>query len=54
VGLLEQCELAVRRRVDELGEEADRIQAELALAERDWKEWAIARSRTGTGSAKAP
>jgi hypothetical protein len=54
VGLLEQRELAARRRVDELREEADRIQAELALAERDWKEWAIARSRTGTGSAKAP
>jgi hypothetical protein len=47
VGLLEQRELAARRRVDELREEADRIQAELALAERDWKEWAIARSRVG-------
>ncbi|GCB53489.1 hypothetical protein SNL152K_10846 [Streptomyces sp. NL15-2K] len=35
VGLLEQRELAARRRVDELREEADRIQAELALAERD-------------------
>jgi hypothetical protein len=31
--------------VDELREEADRIQAELAVAERDWKEWAVARSR---------
>ncbi|MGW0885999.1 hypothetical protein [Streptomyces sp. NPDC002671] len=47
VGLLEQRELAARRRVDELREEADRIQAELAVAERDWKEWAIARSRVG-------
>ena len=45
VGLLEQRELAARRRMDELREEADRIQAELAVAERDWKEWAIARSR---------
>ena len=45
VGLLEQRELVARRRVDELREEADRIQAELALAERDWKEWTIARSR---------
>ncbi|MFF0228646.1 hypothetical protein [Streptomyces sp. NPDC004629] len=47
VGLLEQRELAARRRVDELREEADRVQAELAVAERDWKEWAIARSRVG-------
>lgn len=47
VGLLEQRELAVRRRVDELLEEADRIQAELAVAERDWKEWVIARYRVG-------
>ncbi|MGW0816934.1 hypothetical protein ACWD00_27400 [Streptomyces viridiviolaceus] len=47
VGLLEQRELAARRRVDELREEVDRVQAELALAERDWKEWAIARSRVG-------
>jgi hypothetical protein len=47
VGLLEQRELAARRRMDELREEADRIQAKLALAERDWKEWAIARSRVG-------
>ncbi|MER7898883.1 hypothetical protein ABTX62_22915 [Streptomyces sp. NPDC096046] len=47
VGLLEQRELIARRRVDELREEADRIQAELAVAERDWKEWAIARSRVG-------
>jgi hypothetical protein len=41
VGLLEQRELGARRRVDELREEADRIQAELAVAEREWKEWAI-------------
>lgn len=47
VGLLEQRELGARRRVDELREEADRIQAELAAAEREWKEWAIARSRVG-------
>ncbi|MFI2041300.1 hypothetical protein ACH470_42980, partial [Streptomyces bottropensis] len=47
VGLLEQRELVARRRVDELREDADRIQAELAVAERDWKEWAIARSRVG-------
>jgi hypothetical protein len=47
VGLLEQRELVARRRVDELREEADRIQAELAVAERDWKEWGIARSRVG-------
>ncbi|MFE7424262.1 hypothetical protein [Streptomyces sp. NPDC057545] len=45
VGLLEQRKLVARRRVDELREEADRIQAE--LAERDWKEWTIARSRVG-------
>ncbi len=43
VGLLEQYALPARRRVDELWEEADRIQAELALAEQKWKEWAIAR-----------
>ena len=45
--LLEQRELAARRRVEELREEADRIQAEPAVAERDWQEWAIARSRVG-------
>ncbi|KFF98263.1 hypothetical protein IQ62_25875 [Streptomyces scabiei] len=48
VGLLEQHELAARRRVDGLREEADRIQAELAAAEREWQEWAIARRRVGT------
>lgn len=47
VGLLEQRELGARRRVDELREEADRVQAELAVAEREWKEWAIACSRVG-------
>ncbi|GGN96783.1 hypothetical protein GCM10011579_098600 [Streptomyces albiflavescens] len=45
VGLLEQHELAARRRVDELRKEADRIQAELAVAEQEWQEWAIARRR---------
>ncbi|MFK0113858.1 hypothetical protein [Streptomyces sp. NPDC091217] len=47
VGLLEQRGLTARRRVDELREEADRTQAELALAEREWNEWVIARSRVG-------
>ncbi|OXY95177.1 hypothetical protein [Streptomyces sp. 2R] len=47
VGLLEQHELAARRRVDGLREEADRIQAELAMAEREWSEWTIARERVG-------
>lgn len=47
VGLLEERELGARRRVDELREEADRIQAELAVAEREWQEWAIARSKVG-------
>ncbi|MGA5141239.1 hypothetical protein [Streptomyces azureus] len=48
VGLLEQQELAARRRVDGLREEADRIQAELAEAEQEWQEWAIARRRVDT------
>ncbi|RZB13739.1 hypothetical protein StrepF001_42505 [Streptomyces sp. F001] len=48
VGLLEQHELAARRRVDGLREEADRIQAELAVAEREWQEWVIARRRVDT------
>ncbi|MFJ9544521.1 hypothetical protein ACIRPX_46000 [Streptomyces sp. NPDC101225] len=48
VGLLEQHELAARRRVDGLREEADRIQAELAAAEQEWQEWAIARRRVDT------
>ncbi|MDO0914163.1 hypothetical protein QQM39_26035 [Streptomyces sp. DT2A-34] len=47
VGLLEQRELGARRRVDELREEADRVQAELAVAEREWQEWTIARSKVG-------
>ena len=45
VGLLEERELSARRRVDGLREEADRIQAELAVAEREWREWVIARRR---------
>jgi len=45
VGLLEEHELAARRRVDGLREEADRIQAELAAAELEWQEWAVARRR---------
>lgn len=45
VGLLEQHERAARRRADRLREEADRIQAELTAAEREWEEWAIARRR---------
>jgi hypothetical protein len=48
VGLLEQHELAARRRVDGLREEAGRIQAELAAAELEWQEWAIARRRVDT------
>ncbi|WP_369254292.1 hypothetical protein [Streptomyces sp. R35] len=48
VGLLEQHELAARRRVEGLREEAVRIQAELAAAEEEWQEWAIARRRVGT------
>jgi len=47
VGLLEQRELGARRRVCELREEADRVQAELAVAEREWREWATACSRVG-------
>ncbi|MET7457917.1 hypothetical protein ABZT03_39925 [Streptomyces sp. NPDC005574] len=47
VGLLEQHELAARRRVDGLREEADRIQAELTAAEQEWLEWTIARERVG-------
>jgi hypothetical protein len=48
VGLLEQHELAARRRVDGLREEADRVQAELAAAEQEWQEWVIARRRVDT------
>ncbi|MDV9171953.1 hypothetical protein R6V09_17725 [Streptomyces sp. W16] len=47
VGLLEQRELTARRRMDELREEADRIQAELVVVEQEWNEWVIARSRVG-------
>ncbi|MDX3764020.1 MULTISPECIES: hypothetical protein [Streptomyces] len=62
LGLLEQRELAARRRVDALREEADRIQAELTVAELEWKEWAVTRSRVGevlapvdeTGQGHAP
>jgi hypothetical protein len=36
VGLLEQREVAARRRV-----EADWIQAELAVADQEWNEWAL-------------
>ncbi len=45
VGLLEQREFTARRRLDYLREEADRIQAELVVAKREWNEWVIARSR---------
>ncbi|GAB2889211.1 hypothetical protein GCM10027074_66900 [Streptomyces deserti] len=48
VGLLEQHEFTARRRVDELREEADRFQAELAAAEQEWQEGAIARRRVDT------
>ncbi|MDI5969366.1 hypothetical protein POF50_008400 [Streptomyces sp. SL13] len=48
VGLLEQYELAARRRGDGLREEADRIQVELATAEQEWQEWVIARRRVDT------
>ncbi|MFI6731120.1 hypothetical protein [Streptomyces atratus] len=47
-GLLEQQEVAARRRVDGLREEADRIQAEVAAAEQEGQEWAIARRRVNT------
>ncbi|GGS29121.1 hypothetical protein Snoj_25330 [Streptomyces nojiriensis] len=54
VRLLEQRELTAhgspltaRRRVDDLREEAERLQAELAVAEREWNEWVIVRSRVG-------
>ncbi|MFF4160318.1 hypothetical protein [Streptomyces sp. NPDC001678] len=47
MGLLEQRELTAHRHVDALREEADRIQAELVAAEREWNEWIVARSRVG-------
>lgn len=59
VGLLEQHEVAARRRVDGLREEAGRIQAELAAAEMEWQEWTVARRRVdavlapGAGTADA-
>ncbi|GAA3263856.1 hypothetical protein [Streptomyces lavendulae] len=60
VGLLEQRELTARRHMDGLREEADRIHAELVVAEREWNEWIIARSRVdevlspGEGGAVGP
>lgn len=50
MGLLEQRELVARRRVEELREGADRVQAGLAAAERDWKQWAVARFAGGRGA----
>ncbi|MGW3399543.1 hypothetical protein [Streptomyces hydrogenans] len=47
VGQLEEHELAARRRLDGLCEEADRIQAELATAEQEWLERTIDRKRGG-------
>ncbi|MER6146061.1 hypothetical protein ABT174_39650 [Streptomyces sparsogenes] len=46
-GLLGQREFTARRSVDELREEADRIHAELDVAEREENEWVIACSRVG-------
>ncbi|MCX5078616.1 hypothetical protein OHA84_37070 [Streptomyces sp. NBC_00513] len=48
---MEQRELTARRRVEELREEADRVQAELVVVEQGWKERVIARStgRRGLG-----
>ncbi|NEA68537.1 hypothetical protein [Streptomyces sp. SID12488] len=45
VWLLKQNELGARRRLDELRDEPYRVQAELAVAEREWNERAIARLR---------
>lgn len=53
VRLWEQRELTARCRVDGLREEADRINTEPAVAEREWNEWAIARSHTGEVLARA-
>ncbi|RDG33462.1 hypothetical protein [Streptomyces corynorhini] len=47
VGLLEERELAARVRAERLREEADRVLAELAEAETEWREWVIARQRVG-------
>lgn len=44
VGVLEQRELTACRRMDELREEVDRLQAELMVAEQKWKEFS---GRTG-------
>lgn len=53
IGLLEQHELTARRRIDELREEADRIQvdhiqAERAAAEQEGQKRAVSRRRAGT------
>ncbi len=48
VALLEQRERGARLRVHELREEADRIQAELAVTEQEWQEWVVARRRVDT------
>ncbi|GAB2736620.1 hypothetical protein [Kitasatospora kifunensis] len=45
VGLLEERELAARKRVESLREEVDRVLAELRDAETDWERWMIARER---------
>ncbi|MEU1450158.1 MULTISPECIES: hypothetical protein [Streptomyces] len=54
VGLLEARELAARERVEGLREEVDRVLAELADAETDWKGWVIARQRVGEVFAESP
>ncbi|MCX5165511.1 hypothetical protein OOK39_42835 [Streptomyces sp. NBC_00264] len=46
IGLLEQHELAARRRVDGLREEADRIPGRTGRGEQEWQEWAIAASHS--------
>jgi len=45
LGLLEERELAARERLEVVRAEADRVLAELALAERDWEDWITARQR---------
>ncbi|MCM1972976.1 hypothetical protein [Streptomyces sp. G1] len=45
--LLEQRQVTAHRRVDDLREEADRLQEELAAAEGEWNEWVISCSRVG-------
>ena len=54
VGLLAVRELAARERVEGLREAADRILAELAVAETDWQGWVIARQRVGEVLAAPP